>query len=306
MTMKTQVKDSIRRSPFFYVGDKYKLVPQLKEHFPNDIENFIEPFCGGGSVFLNVDAERYTINDIDAYMIALHKMLASYSENIDEFWNELDEMIEEYDLSASFLGRTVPEEYKIKYVKTYYAKYNKKSYMKLREDFNEDKADLLKLYILLIYGFNRMLRFNGNGDFNLPVGNVDFNQNVVNALNYYFEYVSERDISYSSLDFEEFLSKLKISSDDFIYLDPPYLISFSEYNKLWNEKEEIRLLKCLDELDKRNIRFAVSNIIRHKNMYNELFDTWAKKYNVIDITSNYISFHDNTQKGSYEVLVTNY
>ena len=41
-------------------------------------------------------------------------------------------------------------------------------------------------------------------------------------------------------------------------------------------------------------------------MYNELFDKWAKKYNVIDITSNYISFHDNTQKGSYEVLVTNY
>ena len=33
---------------------------------------------------------------------------------------------------------------------------------------------------------------------------------------------------------------------------------------------------------------------------------WAKKYNVNDITSNYISFHDNTQKGSYEVLVTNY
>lgn len=69
LIMKTQVKDSIRRSPFFYVGDKYKLVPQLKEHFPNDIENFIEPFCGGGSVFLNVDAERYTINDIDAFPI---------------------------------------------------------------------------------------------------------------------------------------------------------------------------------------------------------------------------------------------
>ena len=41
-------------------------------------------------------------------------------------------------------------------------------------------------------------------------------------------------------------------------------------------------------------------------MYNEIFDTWSKKYNVIDITSNYISFHDNTQKGSYEVLVVNY
>ncbi len=31
-----------------------------------------------------------------------------------------------------------------------------------------------------------MLRFNKNGDFNLPVGNVDFNANVVNALEAYF------------------------------------------------------------------------------------------------------------------------
>ena len=62
--MKTILTETIRRSPFFYVGDKFKLVPQLKEHFPTDIERFIEPFCGGGSVFLNVEAESYLVNDI--------------------------------------------------------------------------------------------------------------------------------------------------------------------------------------------------------------------------------------------------
>ncbi|GAA6850219.1 hypothetical protein CHC119_07120 [Helicobacter pylori] len=41
------------RSPFFYVGDKYKLMPQLNKLFPNNINQFIEPFVGGGSVFLN-------------------------------------------------------------------------------------------------------------------------------------------------------------------------------------------------------------------------------------------------------------
>ena len=239
-------------------------------------------------------------------MIALHKMLFSYSNDVDGFWSKLNEIINSYGLSASFLGRTVPDEYKTNFVKTYYAKFNKESYIKLRADFNDDKSDLLKLYVLLIYGFNRMLRFNGNGDFNLPVGNVDFNQNVVNALNSYFEYVFEKDITFYNMDFEKFLAKVEPTTDDFIYLDPPYLISFSEYNKLWNTDTEHRLLNLLDELDKKNIRFAISNIIKHKNMYNETFDIWAKKYNVIDITSNYISFHDNTQKGSYEVLVTNY
>ena len=120
--MKAQTATSFRRSPFFYVGDKFKLVPQLKEHFPTDIDRFIEPFCGGGSVFLNVDAESYLVNDIDSYMIALHKLLFDYSNDIDGFWNKLTDIINDYGLSASFLGRTVPEEYKIHFVKTYYAK----------------------------------------------------------------------------------------------------------------------------------------------------------------------------------------
>ena len=304
--MKSQVYEKVRRSPFFYVGDKFKLIPQLKEHFPSNVDRFIEPFCGGGSVFLNVEAEQYLVNDINSYMIELHKLLYSYSDDIDEFWDKLNRIINDYGLSASFLGRTVPEQYKLEFVKTYYAKYNKNSYMKLRDDFNDDKSDLFKLYVLLIYGFNRMLRFNRKGDFNLPVGNVDFNQNVVYALNSYFEYVSEKNIFFYNTDFEKFLSETVPTTDDFIYLDPPYLISFSEYNKLWNESEERRLLKCLDEFDRKNIRFAISNVIRHKNMYNEIFDKWSKKYNVVSIISNYISFHDNTQKSSYEVLVTNY
>ena len=59
-------------------------------------------------------------------------------------------------------------------------KYNKEAYGRMKRDFNESSiADLYVLYLLLIYGFNRMLRFNKNGDFNLPVGNVDFNANVV-------------------------------------------------------------------------------------------------------------------------------
>nr|WP_308149923.1 DNA adenine methylase [Spiroplasma sp. AdecLV25b] len=39
------------RSPFFYVGDNYKLIKQLNDIFPTNINTLIEPFCGGGSVF---------------------------------------------------------------------------------------------------------------------------------------------------------------------------------------------------------------------------------------------------------------
>ena len=50
------------------------------------------------------------------------------------------------------------------------------------------------------------------------------------------------------MDFQDFIEKVQPTSKDLVYLDPPYLITFSEYNKLWNEDSEIRLINYLDEL----------------------------------------------------------
>ena len=294
------------RSPFFYVGDKFKLIPQLKENFPKDIDRFIEPFCGGGSVFLNTKANQYLLNDIDTYMIKLHHFLIDYSHSEEDFWKEIKNCIENYQLSATFLGKDVPSEYRKQYVKTYFAKYNKEAYVEVRNKFNKNQDNMLLLYILLIYGFNRMLRFNSKGEFNLPVGNVDFNNNVVDALKAYFSFVRDKDIQLFNMDFQDFVEKINPTSKDFVYLDPPYLITFSEYNKLWNEDSEIRLIDYLDTLDVRGVRFAVSNVLWHRTRYNGTFNEWAQKYNIIRIKSNYISYHDNTEKDSYEVLVKNF
>jgi DNA adenine methylase len=296
----------IRRSPFFYVGDKYKLVPQLKENFPKDIKRFIEPFCGGGSVFLNVAAESYLLNDIDANMIALHKFLLTYSQDPNAFWREVRRVVEAYNLSATFIGKDVPVELKKEFVKTYFARYNKESYYKMRDDFNGDPENLMLLYMLLIYGFNRILRFNGRGEFNLPVGNVDFNGNVQKALSDYFNYTNGKNIQFYSLDFEKFLDKVKPTAGDLVYLDPPYLITFSEYNKLWDEDSEMRLIRVLDRLHASGVRFAVSNVLWHRRRYNGTFNEWAQKYDMVRVKSNYISFNDNTEKNTYEVLVRNY
>ena len=304
--MIAKVKETFNRSPFFYVGDKFKLLPQLKKNFPNDINRFIEPFCGGGSVFLNVDANEYLLNDIDTYMIQLHEFLMSYSDDQENFWCELENNIKKYNLSATYMGRDVPQDLRKEFVKTYFAKYNKEAYMNLRADFNSNKDNMMLLYMLLIYGFNRMLRFNRKGDFNLPVGNVDFNQNVVNALNTYFDYVKDKEIEFYNMDFQDFVNQIEPEADDFVYLDPPYLITFSEYNKLWDEDSEMRLIRFLDELNERGIRFAVSNVLWHRRRYNGTFNEWAQQYNIVRIQSNYISYHDNTEKDSYEVLVKNY
>lgn len=300
-------KESVRRSPLFYVGDKYKLITAIKSHFPKRIRKFVEPFVGGGSVFMNVCANEYLLNDLDTNVITLHKYLSEQASDIDSFFSYIWSIIKKYDLSCSYLYDIVPESLKIEFPKTYFAKFNKEKYGRLRLDFNNsDRTDLAILYLLLIYGFNHMLRFNRSGNFNLPVGNVDFNANTVNALNDYFDAINSKHPQWYNSDFRSFLGQVSLSTEDLIYLDPPYLITFSEYNKLWNEQSETDLLELLDTISSKNIKFAISNVTHYKGRINDLFLEWAKKYNTHSIKSNYISFHDNSIKSFNEVLITNY
>jgi DNA adenine methylase len=295
------------RSPLFYVGDKYKLMTQLVSLFPKEINGFYEPFVGGGTVFLNIAATKYYLNDIDKNLIDIHRFLIESSKKPSKFFSDVEKIIYKYNLSRSFKEDVIPDSLKKKWKKTYFAKFNKSGYEKLREYVNKNKKnDPLLLYILLIYGFNRMLRFNGSGRFNLPVGNVDFNKNVINALKNYFEFLLNKKIILSSKDFRDFFSKKDFLKNDFVYLDPPYLISASEYNKFWNQASESNLLNLIDELDKKDIRFALSNITHYNGNKNSLLIKWMKKYRVHKIKSNYINYHNNKQKKINEVLIANY
>lgn len=297
----------IKRSPLFYVGDKYKLMNQLINLFPKEINSFYEPFVGGGTVFLNINAKKYYLNDINKNLINIHKFLIKSSSNTKKFFEDVERIIYKYNLSRSYKEDVVSNELKKKWKKTYYARFNKKGYEKLRECVNRSKKnDPLILYILLIYGFNRMLRFNGGGKFNLPVGNVDFNKNVVDALNNYFNFVKDKRIILSSKDFRDFFSEKRYSKDNFVYFDPPYLITASEYNKFWNQKSEVDLLNLIDKLDKKDVKFALSNVINYNGSKNDLLIDWMKKYKIYRIKSNYISYHNNRNKKIKEVLITNY
>ncbi|MEI4781849.1 Dam family site-specific DNA-(adenine-N6)-methyltransferase [Streptococcus pasteurianus] len=297
------------RSPLFYVGDKYKLMPQLKELFPQNINSFFDVFCGGGSVSINTQANQYFLNDVNEKVIELHSLLMNHSADMEKFILYQYKQIEKYGLSHSEFGLNEEiEKLKRDFKKTYFSKYNKESYLALRASYNSDQSDVMKLYLLLIYGFNHMIRFNNSGQFNLPVGNVDWNKNVTQSLINYSEWTQSKNnnVNLTSLDFEEFVNNQKIGKNDFLYFDPPYLITFSDYNKLWSLEEELRLYNLLDRLDQIGIKWGISNMVSHKGKTNKVLIKWAQKYNEYSITSNYISRFDNTIKeNSKEIYVTN-
>ncbi|CBW53819.1 Adenine specific DNA methyltransferase [Mycoplasma mycoides subsp. capri LC str. 95010] len=305
LLLRLLVKNNIR-SPFFYVGDKYKIMPQIVKFFPEKINNYYEPFLGGGSSVMHTKANKYFLNDINKSVIDLHKCLSSYSKNKNLLLNNLFKLIKKYKLSCSYLSIRVPDELKKKYVKTYYSKFNKESYIELRNDYNK-KNDNLKLYLLLIYGFNHMIRFNQQGKFNLPVGNVDFNKNVYQALITYLEFVDDKKIEFSNNDYIDFIKKIDFKEGDFIYLDPPYLISNSEYNKNWTMIDEQNLYDLIDNLDRKKVYFGLSNMLTHKGRKNHLLEKRMKKYYIYEIKSNYISrFNNKIKEDSKEVYITNY
>lgn len=295
------------RSPLFYVGDKRKLITEIKKFFPSKIRTFYEPFVGGGSVFMNTIAKQYVLNDINPHVISLHNLLCNFANHQESFFSQIKTIVNDYNLSFSFQKNNIPEELKKAYPKTYFAEFNRIGYNQLKQDYNSSNVkNPLVLYLLLIYGFNRILRFNSREEYNVPVGNVDFNQNVYDAILDYFNIVQQRSILWQNLDFRDFFNKNKITNKDFVYLDPPYLIAYSEYNKIWNNNLESNLLSTLDKLNKKGIPFAISNVTHYKNKTNEIFLKWSKKYYCHTIKSNYISYHDNSIKSFNEVLVTNY
>lgn len=315
-TSKSKQQNKTLNSPFFYTGSKYKLIPQLKELFPSDIKYFFDVFYGGGVVSLNTKAEKYFLNDINYNIINLHnlfKIYATYSGrgcNLYRLEEFLRVEIKNYGLSSSYFNLNPPSaELKKQYGRQILAKHNKNAYLKLRNDWNLEKNNPLLLYLLLIYCFNHTIRFNSKGEFNMPVGNGDYNQNVHDYLVDYFSFmeINGENVHFNNMDFRYFFQQHTILNDDYVYCDPPYFISNALYNLNWNEKDEIDLCNKLDELNNKGVRFGISNLVVYKGRTNDRFLKWSEKYYCYDIKSNYICFHDNTIKSdSKEVFVTNY
>ncbi len=306
-------KKDIIQSPLNYTGGKFKLLPQLLPHFPNDSERFIDLFCGGGNVGINAPCNKVVFNDNNSllrYMFGTFKNLDKQST-----FEMIDAIIENYGLSNTD-----------KFGYEYYgcnsadglAKYNNEKYLKLRDDFNH-KANLeynyyVMLYVLIVYAFNNQIRFNKKGEFNLPAGKRDFNKKMREKLSSFIDRLKSGDYTFESFDFRE-LPNSEWDEKTFVYADPPYLITCATYNEQdgWNETLEKELLSYLDKLNERNIKFALSNVLSSKGKENKILIDWVNKnigkYRVIYLDYTYSNSNyqtkDRTSK-TEEVLIVNY
>ena len=299
------VDDEIIQSALNYTGGKQKLLPQLKPLFPRNYSRFIDLFAGGANVTVNLvksgTANQYLVNDIENHVIDFFKYLSKVS--IDKFVLEVEKKIAEYGLSNT---KKNGYEYYSTNSASGVGNYNKKKFLKLREDYNRSHSPIL-FYLLVVFGFNNQIRFNSRGEYNLPVGKRDFNKKMEEKLRKFADQIKDSHISFSSSDFRN----VDVGSGDFIYADPPYLITTAAYNENggWSEKDEVDLYNYLDVANKKGVKFALSNVILHKGQENTLLKEWASKYNlyVLDFNYNNSNYQSGAKKSkTLEVLVTNY
>ena len=302
-------KDDIVKSPLNYTGGKTKLLPQILPLFPDKINTFVDLFCGGANVGINVKAKKVQYYDLNSDLIGLLSVFGKMSAT--ELKQNIESIIKKYDLSQSEIYG---------YAK-YHCKsasglgsYNKEHFIKLRDDFNEleEKDDnyYLMLYVLIVYAFNNQIRFNKKHEFNLPVGKRDFNKNIRKNFDEFVGTLRKQKYTFECKDFRK-VDTSKLRKDDFVYCDPPYLITTASYNEQdgWTEKDERDLLELLDKLNERGIKFALSNVTIHKGKRNEILIDWSRKYNVHNLSFSYnnSNYHGtNTEKETQEVLITNY
>ena len=281
-------------SPMNYIGGKYKLIPQLFPIFPKEVDTFVDLFCGGANIGVNVSANKILLNDNLTFLIDLYNCFLSNS--IDETIAYIETRIANYGLSLT----------------------NQEGYLSLREEYNLNRNPL-DLFVLVAYSFNHQIRFNNKHQFNCPFGKnrSRYNQNIKNNLISFINSIQSKNVFFSSLNFDEF-DFSQLGTNDFVYADPPYLITTGTYNDGkrgftgWNESTEKQLLEILTMLDHRRIKFGLSNVIHHKGKTNHILLSWIEEngYHINYLNKDYsnCNYHtlDKSKDASVEVLVTNY
>lgn len=268
-----------------WVGGKRQLLPEIKKYSPKKYNTYFEPFVGGGAVLFELQPKNAIVNDINKELINLYSVIK----------NNVDDLIEKLSDTETY-SNTSDCYYRVRELDREPQKYNKMT--------GVDRA--ARILYLNKTCYNGLYRVNSMGEFNSPFGSYK-NPNIVNSitLKAVSKYFNESNIKFLNGDFEKTVKNAK--KDDFVYFDPPYApisktSNFTGYNENgFGENEQIRLKELCDTLDKKSIKFLLSN--SDCEFIRELY----KDYNIVTIKAKRtINSNANNRGAISEVLIRNY
>lgn len=256
-----------------WAGGKSSLLPQLLKYFPEHFDRYLEPFLGGGAVFLSLAKSTPAIvNDCNKELYELYSVL-----------------------------RDNPKE--VALVLDYYSKeYSEEFYYALRINMPKSEIEKVARTIFLNKtGFNGLYRKNTKGFFNVPFGKRKFCPSLYEHSNLLAVSDRLKQCEIYNLDFEEILAMAR--PGDFIYCDPPYeplssTASFNAYTgNRFGQNEQIRLKEACVKAARRGAFVAISN-----SSSAFILDLY-KDFNLQKLYANRVINSDGQKRGQIEEVL---
>ena len=178
-------------------------------------------------------------------------------------------------------------------------------YMFIRALYNKyDNSEYF--YFIREYCYSSMFRYNSNGEFNVPYGGISYNRKNFQRK---IDYIKSKELQSHfvntdiyNFDFEEFLDKIKLNKDDFIFLDPPYDTDFSSYvNNTFDKQDQERLANYL--INKCPAKFML--VIKNTDFISDLYSNKGLYITSFDKTYM-VSFKGRNNRDCEHLLITNY
>ena len=213
------------QKPFLkWVGGKTQIIDKIIQKIPKEINNYHEPFLGGGSVLLAVLSlqkqnkikikNKIYASDINENLINLYKHIQT---NKDELYYHINLQVEDYDsIKGTEINRNPSciEE----------AKTSKESYYYwIRSKYNKSEKGSIECSAMFMFinktCFRGMYREGPNG-YNVPYGHYKKTPTIITQAD--LDNISDliKNVEFKQCSFTESLKNIK--KNDFVYLDPPY------------------------------------------------------------------------------------
>ena len=275
-----------------YRGGKSKELGNFLQYIPGDYSRYVEPFAGGAALFFHLEPEHALINDINTRLINFY---ATIRDNFELIKTELA------SLEIEYRSNQAKYEALKKTDSSYIENKNEALYYHLRDMYNgkiaKEYMDATLYYFINKTSYSGMLRFNAKGELNVPFGRYkNFNTDLISKA--HEALLKRTDIT--NKDYAEIFNIC--SSKDFVFLDPPYDCTFTDYGNIdhtdFSEDSHIKLAQ-----DFRNLSAKAMMVVGKTKLTEQLYRPYIKaeyfkKYSV--------NIRNRFKAESIHLIITNY
>ena len=277
-----------------YRGGKSREIPHIMWHIPRFRGRYVEPFFGGGALFFHLEPRSAIINDINAPLMDFYKGVRNDFTRVRA---ELDYLESVYAANRQYF-----EALKLQTPDERVEDRNEALYYEIRDMFNgkveKRYSDATIYYFINKTAYSGMIRYNANGEFNVPFGR--YQRLGTSGVSPAHARLLQRAQLFND-DYRIVFDQCQ--PDDFVFLDPPYDCIFSdygneEYREGFNEDSHRRLAEDFKNLPCKAMMVIGRTPLTEELYGNHIVDEYGKDYAV--------NIRNRFKASATHIIVANY